>query len=152
MKVAGFSCNGCRGLSLAPLGLRWMMARDLKRSVNSDRAWTSSIDSIHQLTPWDALDSASGGPVCDHRLSNVSTCGPFDSAAGFHDFLVAPVRHCPRPELVSTYRSHLTDTKDVYFAHAEYTRLGDSRLLTGVVGFSKKICLVLEADSGGCGF
>jgi hypothetical protein len=47
------------------------------------------------------------------------TCGPFASVADFHDFLVAPVRQCPGPELVAKYRSQLPDTYDIRFSHAD---------------------------------
>lgn len=61
----------------------------------------------------------SGGPAYDHRLDNLSTCGPYASIAEFHDFLVAPVKNCPRPELVAKYRSLLCDDVAIVFAHAD---------------------------------
>ncbi|KAL2211152.1 hypothetical protein CC79DRAFT_566169 [Sarocladium strictum] len=116
MKIAGYSWNGCLALNLALLGLRLMMKRDQKQSLNLNHIWSSFIDFGPRLR---RIASVSGGPVWDHRLSNMETCGPFESVAEFHDFLVAPVKQCPRPERFAEYRSQLADTFDVHFAHAD---------------------------------
>ncbi|KAK3940148.1 kinase-like protein [Diplogelasinospora grovesii] len=102
------------------LGTAWPKM-DGKARSETIRQLKSYLEQLHQLRPPGAgwIGSASGGPAYDHRLSNMSTCGPFASVAEFHDFLVAPVRQCPRPELVSKYRSQLPDTYDVRFAHAD---------------------------------
>ncbi|RSL94110.1 hypothetical protein CEP52_012817 [Fusarium oligoseptatum] len=94
--------------------------------TNSARAQTISelqsyLRQLHSLRPsgsgW--IGSCSGGPAYDHRLDNVSTCGPFASVAKFHDFLVGPVKNCPRPEWVSKYRNMLPDDYCIIFAHAD---------------------------------
>ncbi|CAH0034479.1 unnamed protein product [Clonostachys rhizophaga] len=65
------------------------------------------------------IGSCSGGPAYDHRLDNMATCGPFASVAEFHDFLVGPVKNCPRPEWVAKYRNMLPDNYRITFAHAD---------------------------------
>lgn len=81
----------------------------------------SYLEQLHRLQPpapgW--IGSCSGGPAYDHRLNNMSTCGPFASVGEFHDFLVAPVNQCPRPECVAKYRRLLPDTHGIRFAHAD---------------------------------
>ena len=49
----------------------------------------------------------------------MSTCGPFASVAEFHDYLVAPVQRCPRPDWVAKDRKQLPDTYEICFAHAD---------------------------------
>lgn len=49
----------------------------------------------------------------------MATCGPFASIAEFHDYLVAPIKNCPRPECVAKYRSKLSDDHSIVFAHAD---------------------------------
>ncbi|ROT41239.1 kinase-like protein [Sodiomyces alkalinus F11] len=109
-------------LSGLELGTAWPQMDDDARSETICQL-RSYLEQLHRLRPATAvvgrIGSASGGPAWDHRLSNMSTCGPFESVAEFHDFLVAPVRQCPRPELVAKYRSQLADTYDVCFAHAD---------------------------------
>jgi aminoglycoside phosphotransferase (APT) family kinase protein len=65
------------------------------------------------------IGSCTGGPAYDHRLNNGLPCGPFASEGEFHDFLVAPVREEPRPELAARYRSCLPDDHGINFAHAD---------------------------------
>lgn len=65
------------------------------------------------------IGSCSGGPAYDHRLDNITTCGPFASIAQFHDFLVAPVKNCPRTDVAAEYRARLSDEFDIVFAHAD---------------------------------
>lgn len=81
----------------------------------------SYLKQLHVLRPpepgW--IGSCSGGPAYDHRLNNMSTCGPFATISEFHDFLVAPVKNCPRPEWVAKYRGLLPDNHDIVFAHAD---------------------------------
>jgi hypothetical protein len=57
--------------------------------------------------------------VYDPRLNNGFECGPFNSVSEFHDFLVAPVLRCPRPELAIGYRKRLCDSFPVVFTHAD---------------------------------
>lgn len=82
---------------------------------------TSSSGSTHgkeeEEECW--IGSVSRGPAYDHRLSSRFTVGPFASVAEFHDFLVAPVKQCPRPEWVAKYRGQLSDHYQVHFAHAD---------------------------------
>lgn len=65
------------------------------------------------------IGSVSGGPAYDHRLTSRFSVGPFASVAEFNDFLVAPVKQCPRPEWVVKYRGQLPDHYQVHFAHAD---------------------------------
>lgn len=65
------------------------------------------------------IGSCDGGPVYDHRLNNGFPCGPFPTVSRFHDFLVAPVTECPRPELAAGYRKRLRDERSIKFAHAD---------------------------------
>ncbi|KAB5580707.1 kinase-like domain-containing protein [Coniochaeta sp. 2T2.1] len=65
------------------------------------------------------IGSCSGGPAYDHRLSNTTTCGPFAAVSEFYDFLVHPVKDCPRPELAAEYRRQLPDESGIVFAHAD---------------------------------
>ncbi|KAH7316746.1 kinase-like domain-containing protein [Stachybotrys elegans] len=104
------------------LGTAWPQMDDDARSETICQL-RSYLGQLRRLRPSaDAagrIASVSGGPVWDHRLSNMTTCGPFESVAEFHDFLVAPVAQCPRPEWVAKYRSQLADAYDVCFAHAD---------------------------------
>ncbi|KAH8170872.1 phosphotransferase enzyme family protein [Sarocladium implicatum] len=106
------------------LGKAWPQMDDDARSETISQL-KSYLDQLRRLRPpaevVGRIASVSGGPVCDHRLSNMRTCGPFESVAEFNDFLVAPVRDCPRPELVGKYRSQLADTYDVCFTHADFS-------------------------------
>lgn len=65
------------------------------------------------------IGSCSRGAVYDHRLNNRFGCGPFPTVGDFHYFLVASLRHCPRPDWVPKYRSQLRDTYGIHFAHAD---------------------------------
>lgn len=40
-------------------------------------------------------------------------------SASSHDFLVRPVKDCPRPELAAVYRRQLPDESGIVFAHAD---------------------------------
>lgn len=85
------------------------------------RQLKSFFEELHRLHPpepgW--IGSCSGGPAYDHRLNNMSACGPFASVSEFHNHLVDPVRNCPRPEWVDKYRSLLPDSHRISFAHAD---------------------------------
>ena len=108
------------------LGEAWP---DMSSEARSEavRQLRSYMEQLHNVCPssgggggdpeW--IGSVSGGPAFDHRLSNMFTCGPFASVADFHDFLVAPVKECPRPDWVAKYRSQLPDTYGICFAHAD---------------------------------
>ncbi|KAK8917895.1 hypothetical protein VCV18_009221 [Metarhizium anisopliae] len=70
----------------------------------------------------------------------MSTCAPFASLAKFNDFLVAPVKNCPRPELVAKYRNMLSDESYILFAHADISRENilvdpETGSVTGTAGF-----------------
>ncbi|OAQ68191.1 phosphotransferase enzyme family domain-containing protein [Pochonia chlamydosporia 170] len=81
----------------------------------------SYLHQLHSLRPpgsgW--IGSCSGGPAYDHRLDNMTTCGPFATIPEFNDFLVAPVKNCPRQEWVAKYRNMLRDDYSIIFAHAD---------------------------------
>ena len=49
----------------------------------------------------------------------MALCGPFSTVSEFHDFLVAPVRNCPRPERADKYRRLLPDSHGIVFSHAD---------------------------------
>lgn len=102
------------------LGTAWPDMDDKARS-ETIRQLRSYLGELHQLRHSDPgfIGSVSGGPSYDHRLTNMRTCGPFASVAEFHDFLVAPVRNCPRPEWFAKYRSQFPDTYNVRFSHAD---------------------------------
>ncbi|TRX90167.1 hypothetical protein FHL15_008895 [Xylaria flabelliformis] len=76
---------------------------------------------LHGLRPpspgWEG--SCSGGTAYDHWLTNLTTCGPFNSVGAFYDFLVAPVRYCPQPDLADSYRLRLSDHHKIVFTHAD---------------------------------
>jgi aminoglycoside phosphotransferase len=85
------------------------------------RQLKSHLEQLRGLHPpehgW--IGSCSNGPAYDHRINNVTTCGPFANVSDFHDFLVAPVRNCPRPEWADKYRRLLSDGHGIVFAHAD---------------------------------
>jgi len=85
------------------------------------RQLKSYFDQLHRLRPSEPgwIGSCSKGPAYDHRLNNMSICGPFASVSAFNDFLVAPVKNCPRPEWVAKYRSRLRDSHGITFAHSD---------------------------------
>ncbi|KAI9819326.1 MAG: hypothetical protein M1832_004031 [Thelocarpon impressellum] len=102
-------------------------------------AYFAQLRSLQQPSPgW--IGSCNRGPAYDHRVNNGWPCGPFDSVAAFHDFLVRPVANCPKPELVETFRRALTQSDDckIVFTHADFCsehvlldpRTGD---VTGIV-------------------
>ncbi|KAI0410845.1 kinase-like domain-containing protein [Xylaria grammica] len=80
-------------------------------------AWSQ----LHQicLPDPDWIGSCDGGPAYDHRLDNKTTCGPFFSIAELNEFLVAPVKNCPRADWVASYRNKLADDCRIVFAHAD---------------------------------
>ncbi|POR37744.1 Uncharacterized protein TPAR_02066 [Tolypocladium paradoxum] len=102
------------------LGQAWPSMSESARA-QTIRQLKSYFQQLHRLRPpgpaW--IGSCSKGPAYDHRLNNMSTCGPFASVSEFHDFLVAPVRDCPRPEWVAKYRRRLPDSHSIVFAHAD---------------------------------
>ena len=85
------------------------------------RQLRSYFQQLHGIRPngvgW--IGSCSGGPAYDHRIDNMATCGPFTSVAAFNDFLVSPVKKCPRPELEAKYRKQLPDSYNIVFTHAD---------------------------------
>jgi Phosphotransferase enzyme family len=103
------------------LGEAWpAMSEDARAQTISQLK--SYFGQLHAIRPADHpgwIGSCSHGPAYDHRLDNRATCGPFKSIGEFHDFLVAPVRRCPRPEWVAKYRSRLPDGDGIIFAHAD---------------------------------
>lgn len=82
------------------------------------------LKELHALRPpvagW--IGSCTGGPAYCHRINNLAPCGPFASVAEFHDYLVAPIKRCPRPEWVTKYRDRLGDHYDTIFIHADLSR------------------------------
>ncbi|KAL2019549.1 hypothetical protein VTK56DRAFT_9516 [Thermocarpiscus australiensis] len=102
------------------LGVGWP---DMSQNARSEtiRQLRLYFEQLHQLRPpgtgW--IGSCSGDPAYDHRLSSRSPCGPFNTVGEFHDYLVAPVKKCPRPEWALKYRSQLPDTHAIQFAHAD---------------------------------
>jgi Phosphotransferase enzyme family len=88
------------------------------QTIRQLKSHFQQLHHLHQAEPrW--IGSCSRGPAYDHRLDNITTCGPFASVSEFHDFLVAPVRKSPRPEWVAKYRSKLPDSHRIIFAHAD---------------------------------
>ncbi|KAI1044434.1 hypothetical protein LB505_013426 [Fusarium chuoi] len=79
------------------------------------------LSQLHRIRPTEPgwIGSCSGGPAYDHRIDNMATCGPFASIAEFNDFLVTPIKNCPRPEWVAKYRNQLPDDSGIVFAHAD---------------------------------
>lgn len=82
------------------------------------------LKELHALRPQAAgwIGSCTGGPAYCHRIDNLTTCGPFTSVAEFNDFLVAPIKRCPRPEWEAKYRQRLGDEFDTIFIHADLWR------------------------------
>ncbi|RMD43303.1 hypothetical protein DV735_g1790, partial [Chaetothyriales sp. CBS 134920] len=98
------------------------------------------LKELHALQPpvagW--IGSCTGGPAYDHRLNNLAPCGPFNSVAEFHDYLVAPIKKCPRPEWAVKYRQRLNDNHDTRFTHADLSRENilvdpDTGTITGII-------------------
>lgn len=106
------------------------------RGVQLDQAWPALNDSLrahtiyqlksffeelHTMHPpepgW--IGSCSGGTAYDHRLNSLFAYGPFKTIAEFHDFLVAPIRNCPNPQLADQYRTQFRDDHKIIFAHAD---------------------------------
>jgi hypothetical protein len=87
-------------------------------TVTQLKAYFEQLRNIRPPTSgW--IGSCDNGPAYDHRLNNGFPCGPFTSISEFHDFLVAPVKQCPRPELAAGYRKRLPDDHRINFAHAD---------------------------------
>lgn len=98
------------------------MLRDLQWMIRTRSEAIQQLRSyFRQLRPpgdgW--IGSVSKGSAYNHRITNMSTCGPFASVAEFHDFIVALVKDCPRPKFVSKYRNQLSDTYCIHLAHAD---------------------------------
>lgn len=97
---------------------------DEKRRARVTTELKRYLKELHALRPpipgW--IGSCTGGPAYDHRIDNLATCGPFASVAEFHDFLVAPIKRCPRPEWAAKYRQRLIDDRDIFFAHVDLSR------------------------------
>ncbi|RMZ75099.1 hypothetical protein DV738_g5654, partial [Chaetothyriales sp. CBS 135597] len=99
------------------------------------------LKQLHALQPpvagW--IGSCTGsGPVYDHRLNNLAPCGPFTSVAEFHDYLVAPIKKCPRPEWAVKYRQRLNDNYNTRFTHADLSWENilvdpDTGTITGII-------------------
>ncbi|KAI0098864.1 kinase-like domain-containing protein [Nemania sp. FL0031] len=102
------------------LGQAWPNMSDAARS-RAISMLKQHLAQLHDLRPpspgW--VGSCSEGPAYDHRITNLNTCGPFNSIGAFHDFLVAPVRDCPKPELADSFRLRLSDDHEIVFAHAD---------------------------------
>ena len=102
------------------LGEAWPNMSENARA-QTIRQLRSYLDELRRLRPsipaW--IGSCSKGPAYDHRINNMSTVGPFASVSEFNDFLVAPVKNCPRPEWVAKYRKLLPDSHSIVFAHAD---------------------------------
>ncbi|KAI1743511.1 kinase-like protein [Xylaria scruposa] len=103
------------------LGEAWPNMSDAARSHTISRL-KQHLAQLHDLRPPspspDWIGSCSRGTAYDHRLTNLTTCGPFNSVGAFHDFLVAPVRDCPKPELADSYQLRLSDHYQIVFTHA----------------------------------
>ncbi|KAF2962807.1 hypothetical protein GQX73_g10765 [Xylaria multiplex] len=74
------------------LGQAWPNMSDAARSQTISML-KQHLAQLHDLRPpspgW--VGSCSGGTAYDHRLTNLTTCRPFDFVGAFHGFLVAPV-------------------------------------------------------------
>lgn len=102
------------------LGDAWPTMSESSRSETLSQL-KSFLKQLHDIRPDGAgwIGSCSRGPAYDHRLNNTAMCGPFATISDFHDFLVRPVKDCPRPELADRYRSQLSDKMDIVFTHAD---------------------------------
>ncbi|OAL51583.1 hypothetical protein IQ07DRAFT_506665, partial [Pyrenochaeta sp. DS3sAY3a] len=90
------------------------------------------------------IGSCTGDQACDHRLNNGFPCGPFHSESQFNDYLVGPVRRCPRQELVEHYRRRLADDHGIVFTHADLD--GDHILVEPTTG---KITGIIDWETAG---
>ncbi|KAF7513309.1 hypothetical protein GJ744_009730 [Endocarpon pusillum] len=87
-------------------------------TITQLKTYFEQLRSIHPPKPgW--IGSCRDGPAYDHRLNNGFPCGPFTSVSDFHDFLVAPLKESPRPELEAEYRKCLSDDYNINFTHAD---------------------------------
>jgi len=103
------------------LGRCWA-AMDAASRAETIRQLKLYLDELHRIRlpapAW--IGSCSHGPAYDHRFDNQTTCGLFGSVGEFHDFLVAPVRSCPRPDFVDRFRSLLPDDHEIVFCHDDF--------------------------------
>ncbi|KAL2202249.1 kinase-like protein [Sarocladium strictum] len=105
------------------LGEAWhSLDQDGKARVATElKGYLQQLHSLRSPTPgW--IGSCTGGPAYCHRIDNLKTCGPFNSVAEFNDFLVAPMRKCPRPEWEAKYRQRLSNDHGTIFIHADLSR------------------------------
>jgi len=107
-------------LSGSQMGIAWPSMTEQARARTLEQL-RSHLEQLHKLHPpgdgW--IGSCSHGPAYDHRIDNMVTCGPFESVSEFHDYLVAPVKNCPKPDAALEYRKLLPDTCTITFAHAD---------------------------------
>lgn len=88
------------------------------RTIQDLEAYLEELHNIRPTTPgW--IGFRYRAPAYGHRIDNMATCGPFSSITEFHDFLIAPVRRCPRPEGECKCRLPLPDIHGVVSAHAD---------------------------------
>jgi len=102
------------------LDLAWPdMNQDTRReTVTQLKSYLNQLRDLRPPSPgW--IGSCSKEFVYDHRLNNGFPCGPFASVSEFHDYLVAPLKQCPRPELSTEYRKLFSDDYCSNFAHAD---------------------------------
>jgi len=109
-------------LTRIELGKAWpaMCENARDRTINELKSYLEQLHAIRPLAyeaGW--IGSCSKGPAYDHRLDDMSTCGPWTSVGEYHDFLVAPVKASPRPDWVAKFRSKLPDSHGIAFAHAD---------------------------------
>lgn len=104
------------------LGSAWPNMNDHARQ-NTLSQLTSYLCQLRDLHPsiHGQIGSCSGESAYDHRLNNGFPIGPFHSVSEFHDFLVSPVKRCPRPELYLKYRKQFSDDFAIHFAHADFS-------------------------------
>jgi len=124
-------------------------------------AWTDMTEAAKQTTQKDLynylkelraipppipayIGSCTGGPAFDHRLNNGLPCGPFTSESDFNGFLIAPVRRCPRQELVVYYLGQLVNNHKIVFTHADLC--GDHVLIEPTTG---KITGIIDWEMAG---
>lgn len=104
------------------LGSAWpnMNNHARQNSLSQLKSYLGQLQNLHPSNHGQ-IGSCSGEAAYDHRLNNGSPIGPFHSVSEFHDFLVAPVKQCPRPELYLKYRNEFSDSFAVHFAHADFS-------------------------------
>ncbi|OAA57878.1 Protein kinase-like domain protein [Niveomyces insectorum RCEF 264] len=123
----------------SPLDQAWPEMSDgsRARTIHLLKSYFAQLHAVCPPEPgW--IGSCSGGTAYDHRLNSLFAYGPFKNTADFHDFLVAPIRNCPNPQLAEKYRTQFPDTHKIVFAHADLSwehifvdpRTGD---VTGII-------------------